>query len=929
MPDLLPLSSAGAVVCGPYIVRRAQHSISVLGVPLVLDALEFEVLAALLEQCGAVLSEPLLMARLSSDAAADGASLWHCVSALNAKLAGRSRAAGYIGHYPELGFSLVLPAEMARNKRPPPPVGPLIGRDDALALLAAQLPLRRFVTIVGAGGMGKTALALALAEQAKENYADGVCFVDLAPLADGALLPAALASALALRGVEQDTLPYLIAYLRDKQMLIVFDSCEHIVADAAVVAEAIASAVDGVHILSTSREPLLASGEWLHQLAPMRIPAPSAAISAAEALRYPALQLLVERVRARSGGADFVLSETQAPLACVLCQRLDGIPLAIELAAAWVPLLGIERLAEQIGARLLEVADPVDPSTTRHRTLAATLDWSYDLLSAHERLILRRLSVFRAGFTLEAAAAVLPDSELEAETAIGIVLDLMAKSLVTRGGEQGMHYRLLDTTRLYAGDKLDAEGERPLMLRRHGAYLCQLLARADLDWEQMERPAWLATYAPWTDDIWAVLDWAFGAEGDQHLALTLTAASLSLGHQASLTVEFWHRAERAVELAPRLSADADSMLTVRLYIYLGCMHQRLPSDMAQLTVLLEQALANAMQVRNASYPASLLTGLWGSCFIMGDYPGALSHGQRLAEVARDCSDNMAMLISMRVCAQSLHFLGQHGLARQYAMHVLENSWRTIPLAYNPSPVSVCVSMRIVLARILWLQGMPDQARRMAADSLGHAEGDIAVAICQALALAVIPIALWCGDDAAALPLIERLHSVAGNYRFDYWRLWARHYQDVLARRSGLQAIAVAPDGGPRVLDVKQRDHLVTFDPVWLNQDSVARLEAGLVGWNGPEILRAQAERRLADGDHNDDRVAAEDLLLRALTLAREQGALAWQLRSAVSLARLWQGQGRQAAALDLLAPLYQEFREGHETADLRQARQLLDRLAQT
>jgi len=302
----------------------------------------------------------------------------------------------------------------------------MIGREDAVAALLSRLSLERLVTIVGPGGVGKSTVALAVAERSIASYEHGVWLVDLAPLSDPRLVPSAAATVLDLEIRSEDPLPGLLAWLRGKRMLLLLDNCEHIEA-AASLATALLTRAPGVTILATSREPLGVAGEHEHRLGPLSCPQPSATLTAAEAAAFPAVQLFVERVTATV--EDFTLTDSNAPLVVEICRRLDGLPLAIEFAAPRVEALGIEGLATRLDYSL-PLSGARRATTARQRTMRAAVGWSYSLLSEEEQLFFRALSIFAGGFTAVAAAAVALHAATSSIDAIDRLADLAAKSLV-------------------------------------------------------------------------------------------------------------------------------------------------------------------------------------------------------------------------------------------------------------------------------------------------------------------------------------------------------------------------------------------------------------------------------------------------------------------------------------------------------------------
>jgi predicted ATPase len=339
------------------------------------------------------------------------------------------------------------------------------------------LPQRRFITVVGPGGIGKTTVALAVAHGLIAPYRDGVWFVDLAPLADPLLVPSALAFVFGLAVRSENPASGLIAFLRDKKILVVLDSCDHCVEAAAALAVDLLKGAAGLNILATSREPLRAEGECVQHLTPLKVPPISRKLTAAEALAFPAVQLFVERAIACLD--EFELSDADAPIVADICRSLDGIALAIELAAGRIDALGVAGLAVALDDQLLTRGRRT--ALSRHRTLSAALDWSYEFLPESERIILRRLSVFDGYFTLESASAVAADSRVAATDVVEGLANLVTKSLVTADiSGQIVQYRQLETTRAYARGKLVESGDFEQIAKRHAENLRDILERAGL-----------------------------------------------------------------------------------------------------------------------------------------------------------------------------------------------------------------------------------------------------------------------------------------------------------------------------------------------------------------------------------------------------------------------------------------------------------------
>jgi predicted ATPase/DNA-binding winged helix-turn-helix (wHTH) protein len=482
-----------AIAFGPFHLLPAQRLLLQAGQPVRIGGRALEILLALVERPGELVSKDQLIARVWPNTFVEESNLKVQVAGLRRVLGDRRGNNRYLATTSGRGYSFVAPvtltevlstpafrAERAHNL--PAPMARTIDRADTVQALTAQLPHRRLITIVGPGGVGKTTVALAVARSLIGAYEQSVRFVDLASLLDPRLVANALAAALGLEIRSEDPIPELLAALRGKPMLLVLDNCEHVVEAAAALALELLNGAPGLQILATSREPLRVEGEHTHRLSSLESPPASARLTAAQSVSFPAVQLFVERAAAASSA--FTFGDEQAPLIAEICRRLDGIPLAIELAAARVDAFGVHGLAGHLDDCLQLLTGGSRAAPPRHQTFRATLDWGYDLLAAPERVVLRRLAAFDGGFTLEAASAVAASAEITAPEVVECVASLVTKSLVAADVEGPVpRYRLIETTRAYALEKLSDSGELEQVKRRHTEYFQNLLQRTELCWD--------------------------------------------------------------------------------------------------------------------------------------------------------------------------------------------------------------------------------------------------------------------------------------------------------------------------------------------------------------------------------------------------------------------------------------------------------------
>src|SRR5712671_1054253 len=549
-------SGGTAISFGPYRLLPTQRLLLEGDQPVRLGSRAFDILVTLLERASEVVGKEELIARAWPKTFVEDANLKIQISALRRALGDGQDGNRYIATIPGRGYNFVAPVRFEKLARAatiasaaahnlPLAMTRMIGREEVVATLVSRLSRERVLTIVGPGGIGKTTVALAVAERMIADYEHGVWLIDLSPLGDPRLVPSAVATVFGLEIHTEDPLAGLVAGLRDKRMLLLLDNCEHVIEAAAGLAAAVLSGVPRVNILATSREPLGVAGEREHRLGPLGSPPTSSGLTAAEATAFPAVQLFVERVTAIV--EDFALTDANAQPVVEICQRLDGLPLAIEFAAPRVEVLGVAGLAAGLDRSLPLLTARRRTAMPRHRTMRAVVDWSYGLLSEDEQRFFRALGTFAGGFTVEAAAAGAVDPADTPCEAIDRLADLVAKSLVVADVNGAKpRFRLLDTTRAYANEKVEGSGERDRIARRHAEYYRDVFERAEGEATAHPTDEWLAEYGREIDNLRAALDWAFSPGGDASIGVALTAATVPLWMQLSMVEECSSRVEQAL-----------------------------------------------------------------------------------------------------------------------------------------------------------------------------------------------------------------------------------------------------------------------------------------------------------------------------------------------------------------------------------------------
>lgn len=426
------------------------------------------------------------------------------------------------------GLPHAFPPLRALDARPnnlPLQTNAFFGREAELAALRGLLGQHKLVTLLGPGGIGKTRLALQAGADTLDDYADGVFLVELAGVTQAEQVPATAAAALNINLGGGDLAEQLASALRGAAMLIILDNCEHLIEAASSLAAAVLRRNAGVTVLATSRSPLGLPGEQSFALPTLPVPDAAAltGITAEAAAGYAGIQLFVARAALVQPG--FALNAENAVDIAAICQRLDGIALAIELAAARTRMMRPKDLAARLNDRFRLLSDGVRTHLPRQRTLRALIDWSFDLLTEPERVAFRRLGVFAGSFDLAGAEAVLPGGPIDALDVMDLVTSLLDKSLVTNlpAADRESRYRLLDSTRHYALEKLDLAREIAALRRAHALHIVTLFRAARRRYLDTDTLAWHADVEPEIENLQAALGWAFGDAGDDGIAIALAA----------------------------------------------------------------------------------------------------------------------------------------------------------------------------------------------------------------------------------------------------------------------------------------------------------------------------------------------------------------------------------------------------------------------
>ena len=950
----LPSASAASDVVtffGEFRLYPARHLLVRGQETIAIGSRALDILIALTERPGELVTKDELIARAWPNSIVEESNLRAQIAVLRKALGEDQAATSYIAAVPSRGYRFIAPlsrseltngaaADAASNNLPRQLTRP-IGREEAIEILEGRAQRSRLVSIVGPGGIGKTTVGIRVAEELSSSYEHGVCFLDLAPLRDSSSLPSVLASELRLPEITGDTVSLLTAHLRDKRMLLVFDSCELVLDAAAALAEILLREAPGVGILATSREALRVEGESVYRLPALDMPPLGSGLTAVDALRFPAIRLFVDR--ATSSGGEFTFDDDEAPIVTHICRQLDGIALAIELAAGRVEAFGTRGIAELLNDRLRLLTGGRRTALPRHQTLAAMIDWSYGALSREEQAVLRGLSVFAGEFGREAAEAVAFDAQANERDVPGQLAQLVAKSLLTadtRG--KAARYRLLDTTRAFASSKLHEAGEASLVVERLARYLCETLGHSVEEVETLSSQEWLLKYGSQINDVRYVLDWAFSDNGNSNLGVAVTVSAIPLWYQLSLVDECLtcvHRALNAID--PGEQREGRARQVMQLYSALGLSQAFKVGFAPQAPAAFAKALEIAEELGDADAQAEALWGLWIAQVGMGEYRASRENADRFVSLARSSLDRF---IGDRMLSMTLFCMGDLRGARRHADRMLEHDVSTElpPGGFVRFKFGQSVSARIQPAQLLWMQGFPDQAVRAAdaaleaARSSGHA-----ISLCEALARWSCPILVHVGDLEAADSAVTELLDLARLNGLGPWEVFGRCWKAALLIQRGLpeRGVPLLSNGLEELRQVKLFNlynvRFVCFLAEGLaslrkHAEAKSLVEAAIAAsedkgelWYITELYRLKGEI-LAQCGQGDE---AEQCYLHSLELARQQDALSLELRSVMSLSQSVAGRGDRSGARELLATVYGRFSEGLDTADLRVAKAFLAELS--
>jgi predicted ATPase len=806
-----------------------------------------------------------------------------------------------------------------------------------------MLDQTHLLTLVGAGGIGKTSLAIEAARHAAPDFPEPVCLVELATLNTHEAVLAAIVEGCGLpMSGQQPDIEQVATALGKNRRLLLLDNAEHVIGYVAETVESLIAANALLRVLVTSREPLRIVPETVFRVDPLDVPPPHSTDD--EILQRSAVNLFLMRANSLQGQVD--VDSRAIQLVGEICRRLDGIPLALELAAARAVALGVEAVHRRLDNRMVMLAGGYRTALPRHQTLRATFDWSFKLLDAVSRMLFRRLAMFSGLFTLEAMCAVVCDDDLPVSAVIDSIGELVAKSMVNvEFSGPVARYRLPESTRAYATDRLEAEGETQLIASRNARYLASQF-KPGVGGAAFTRFDSASDLEQTLEDARNATDWAFSDEGDARLGIELTSTLVDALLNCCMIEEVGRRAARAVQAIdslPPAAVDATSEMQIRAA--LASVLPNLGGPIRRAADLWHEVLKLAAATANEEFHARALWGMWNAMLSGGNVHEALAWAIRFQQFAHARRSTWKLTLATLLAAVAEHCLGQHAQARAQIESTMQY------LAGHPSdaaqisrfavdPLAICYSG---LARIVWLQGEPELAMEFADKAVNLIQPETMEPwLTHVLGVVAVPLALLSGDYRRCKHYLKIMRSQTALHDFEIWHDYAECIAgslDVIDgyTERGLATLERSLDsliarGFRRLITplvVACAEALIAVGRI---TDASERLRDSLqfCGVNGglfflPEVWRvlgvaAQAEAAPGptDNDVQREKLAnAQACFLEAIRMSREHGAKMWELRAALGIARLWHAQGRTEEALGRLDAITGWFDESCRVPEVR------------
>ena len=883
------------------------------------------------------------------DTHVDEASLKVHISSLRRTLGDNLRAPEYIATVAGRGYQfiervLLDQSEILRQPSSDPGDGQapfytlpsqplLIGRESDLERISVALNTSSLLTLVGAGGVGKTSLAITAAHRLRDRFPDGIHFVDLCAAESPSLVPQIILKSLGLRGDPPDLVVFLAGHLRNRRVLMILDNCEHVLSFAAEVTARLVAANVAGSVIVTSREPLGIQAERVVRIEPLASPGDHViAQTMHRAITYPAVELFVLRTREATG---YTLGDEHASTIVELCRLLDGLPLAIEIVAAQLDRFTPESLLVSVKRHLPLTEANTRDSHPRQRTLRATLDWSFGLLSREQAIIFCLLSTFAASFGPKEVTAMAKLVSFDGYQAASALAALLSKSLLTAEIDQEQpRYRLLATTRSYAADRLEQESFADDAHHQHAQVILAALERGESEWGWVDHNVWRSRYTDQVPDIRKALDWCFSEKGNISVGVALTAAAIRVWDELSLISEQRFHVERALHRFSHLTvvpSRASALATAQAWSLTLARKFNAETEHAWTTALNFAERSDDPQQRLA-----VMFGRAVYLIYAGRYVDTVVSMKQARKIAA-ATDASAIFDADRMQAIAEFCLGRVQKVQPTLERLSSELSRVAPSKAIRYYMQRFVNVRSTLAFSTWTLGRQEDALAIAEDIvLKTGEQSQWMGRANTLALAGLPLSMWSGQIDTVKRYSALLHADLTQEGLAHWVPLDRFYRAFLRYTDGQR------DAASDMKEAATELHCDGFrfqTQVYLGiaaecllavgkltdgaelVDTAARITRQTKGkWYLPELFRMEASVAFAMRDTH----RGEQLLQKAHAAAQRMGCVSFQLRIANDMACRSLAVGDPEAAIRVLSALPEASRcRGEKTRDWQRAARLL------
>lgn len=919
---------------GPFRLSLSERALWAGNDRLDIGSRAFDILALLASQPGEVISHKQFQESVWPDTVVEDGNLRVHIARIRKALGSVSADKDFIQSVAGLGYQFVghvafddgVPVGSAFGTVEPATSNDdfdrALGRRGDINAVLSLVKTHALVTVTGPGGVGKTTVCAATLRAYGESNPDSTAFVDLSSVEQGHHVETAVASALNLNAIRTTPLDAVIDALKKHELLLALDCCEQVIEGVMTFVVAVIDACPGVRILTTSRQPLRLPGEQVFELAPLPVPEDAEASMPASARTFASVRLFIER--ATSADSRFDYSDADLPIIAGICRKMDGLPLAIELAASRVTAFSLKALADELDDRLSLLVNGRRTAAPRHQALRTTIDWSYRLLSEREQQMMCRLSIYRGAFTMSKVLAV---NQMDAEdSALTAMIQALCEKSLLLPVEDPLQpsFRMLDSIRAFCLEKLVESAEYASIADMHLAYFTDVYTRPfplDSTAQYLHPQAYNRRAL---DDVRGALRWALTRPGTKELDLFWASAPIFFMLGLVTEHRTWlDQAVRSQTVTTRDNADT----RYRLLMALGLadfLTQNIHESEGPLAS--DQAYQITLQFPDTLREVTALAGVTVAGVIAGDYKRASravrEFRQRVDKLPRQRPHyhNLTAIVAAQT-GELAKALRNTGLAASTYRKLFAEDLPLEPSEYDTYHHNTLV--QALESRILWQMGRFDDATVAARESVSFAVSlGKPLTLCFAIATGACPVACWSGDLAELKRLVGLLEQVATDMSLVLYKDQIRYGYALALRAGGFDDHADIPSEQMERLAPPTQELLGTISRHHLTPLAIKRALSGEAGAAAPEILRNLGENAAADGV--TDITYAQELFRRSINLSQKNHSQAWELRATTSLARSLASSGGRTEACELLHAVVERQVQGLSFPDVVAARAVLD-----